>query len=341
MVTKIKADGIYRNAPLIVIERDTNDLWKVLKISELTLNYPGLTDSIVNRDNLLTHIEKQDCEFVSRKLEVGILTRKSFVELRYRILIGDHYRWADDYCSISYFESGEVKEVLSYLWITDLVSDWALLLNGSEVWNTLNSKVRHDTLNQLTAILGYLELSTDIITDPTLIDFAQKEQTAAEKIRERMIFTRDYQKIGRSEFCWVNLDQLLNEALNQINLNNISLIKKTGGFFIYADKNLRFAIEKIIENVPLHAKGATQINIIMQTENHENILVIEDNGCGIPENEKSRIFELGYGKGVGCGLFIAEKILSIFGISIEENGTFGKNSIFKLHIPSWIIENSC
>jgi hypothetical protein len=338
MVGKVILDKVIHHAPLIVIERDPCNLWNILKISEETQNDCNLSGYLLNHEDLLTIIDPQDKDIVSRKLGGGVLAKKPTIELKYRISNGKYYRWVEDYCSILYSASGEVTEVVSFLWMSSLPLEWAMLLNGSEVWNTLNSKVRHDILNQLTAILGYLELSTDIITDPMLIDFAKKEQNAAEKIREKMIFTREYQKIGRSEFSWYLLEEIIKESLNHINLNNLSLSIDVGNISIYVDKNFRHALEKIIENIPIHAMGATNIKIKMVIENCKNFLVIEDNGCGIPIADKPRLFELGFGKGSGYGLFLVEKILFVFGITIEEVGVPGKNALFKLHIPSWIIQ---
>ena len=340
MISNENTARLFQSAPFIIIERDPDDLWKIIKIyGDLQRLEKNLT-ILDKQDDFLARIESNDRDIVSRKLGGAVLAHKSSIELRYRILKGSYHRWIEDYCSLSYNESGDVKEAVSYVWMSNLPSEWAFMVKGSEVWNELNSKIRHDILNQLTAILGYLELSSDVITDPMLIDFAQKEQAAAERIRERMIFTREYQKIGRYEFGWFSIEDLVKESLNQINLLQLSLKIDNGKRRLYVDKNFRHALEKIIENIPLHAKGATNIEIRYIARNNENILIIEDNGCGIQDSEKLRIFELGFGKGNGYGLFLAAKILSIFGIKIEERGIFGKNTRFELNIPSYIIEDT-
>jgi hypothetical protein len=177
---------------------------------------------------LLSHIHAEDQDLVSRKLGAAILQKKDGVELRYRIRAGSYYRWVEEYCSLSYSDTGDPVQALSYLWISSLPVEWSLLCKGSEIWNTLNSKIRHDILNQLTAILGYLELSTDLITDPMLIDFTQKEQNAAEKIRDRLIFTREYQKIGLLEFSWVSLSDIIQEAMTEIVMEPVEVVIQTG-----------------------------------------------------------------------------------------------------------------
>jgi signal transduction histidine kinase len=58
----------------------------------------------------------------------------------------------------------------------------------------------------------------------------------------------------------------------------------------------------------------------------------DDDGVGIPTDEKERIFERGYGKNTGLGLFLAQEILAITGISIRETGIPGKGARFELSI---------
>jgi signal transduction histidine kinase len=50
-------------------------------------------------------------------------------------------------------------------------------------------------------------------------------------------------------------------------------------------------------------------------------------------DEKAKVFERGYGKGTGWGLFLAREILSFDGMTIEENGEPGKGARFEIVIP--------
>lgn len=251
-----------------------------------------------------------------------------------------YYRWVEEYCFLTYSNAGDLEKTNSYLWISSLATEWALLTRGYETLNALNSKIRHDILNQLTAILGYLELSNDVISDPMLIDFARKEQNAAEKIRDRLILTREYQKIGMLEFSWVLLSDIIQESLNVIPLGSIKITIQTDNTFIFTDKNFRLALEKILANIPEHGAGVTEIIIQIQATDTGGLLSITDNGCGIPDKQKGRIFELGFGKGNGYGLFLAERILTAFGITLRENGFFGQGARFELEIPSIILKKS-
>jgi len=65
----------------------------------------------------------------------------------------------------------------------------------------------------------------------------------------------------------------------------------------------------------------------------DQILMYEDDGKGIPAEEKERIFERGFGKNTGLGLFLSREILSITGITIKETGEPGKGARFEMTIP--------
>ena len=62
-------------------------------------------------------------------------------------------------------------------------------------------------------------------------------------------------------------------------------------------------------------------------------IIWEDDGAGIPEAEKGRIFERGYGKNTGFGLYLVREILSITGIQICETGQEGGGARFEILVP--------
>ncbi|MFH0967312.1 MAG: ATP-binding protein [Methanobacteriota archaeon] len=68
----------------------------------------------------------------------------------------------------------------------------------------------------------------------------------------------------------------------------------------------------------------------------KNVLTVvwEDNGIGIAEEEKETIFERGFGKNTGLGMFLIREIFSLTGITIKENGVPGKGARFEILVPS-------
>ena len=64
-------------------------------------------------------------------------------------------------------------------------------------------------------------------------------------------------------------------------------------------------------------------------------LFYEDNGVGISEANKPRLFEAGFstGKGSGLGLYLIKKMMDVYGWKIEENGEPSVGAKFTITIP--------
>ena len=59
----------------------------------------------------------------------------------------------------------------------------------------------------------------------------------------------------------------------------------------------------------------------------------EDDGVGISREDKPHLFQKGFGKNTGLGLFLSQEILAITGLTIQETGEPGKGVRFVIGIP--------
>jgi len=89
----------------------------------------------------------------------------------------------------------------------------------------------------------------------------------------------------------------------------------------------------LIENAARHGKSVSQVVITYQIRDDGLLIYVEDDGVGIPDPEKERIFEYSADGGGGLGLFFVREILSITGMTIAETGTPGEGARFEIHIP--------
>ncbi|HZK30232.1 MAG TPA: ATP-binding protein, partial [Methanoregula sp.] len=80
----------------------------------------------------------------------------------------------------------------------------------------------------------------------------------------------------------------------------------------------------------------TTIRVASEVHDGNWIIIIEDDGVGIPLEEKEKIFEYGFGKNTGMGLFLTREILGITGITIRETGEPGKGARFEVMLPKGI-----
>lgn len=197
----------------------------------------------------------------------------------------------------------------------------------------LSDITRHDVLNQLTIILGLNEIVRDQITDPELLALIKKEHRAAENVHELIDFTKDYQDIGIKSPAWQNIATIAQRSIRNLDLDGMSTQIRLDGLEVYADPLLEKVFLTLFENTLRHG-GAVRTITLASGENPAGLTIVyEDDGIGIPENEKNLIFRREYGKNTGYGLFLAREILSITGIAIQETGRYGEGSRFELLVP--------
>jgi signal transduction histidine kinase len=90
----------------------------------------------------------------------------------------------------------------------------------------------------------------------------------------------------------------------------------------------------LLENSIRHGSHVSEIKVYTRQENNGLTIVWEDNGVGILEEEKEKIFERGYGKNTGIGLFLVREILFLTGIEIHETGVPQEGARFEIRVPS-------
>ncbi len=89
----------------------------------------------------------------------------------------------------------------------------------------------------------------------------------------------------------------------------------------------------LIDNAVRYGGKIMKIRFSVDSRDSGPVIVCEDDGNGIPAEEKEKIFERGYGKNTGFGLFLARNILDIIGITIRETAEPGKGACFEITVP--------
>jgi len=209
----------------------------------------------------------------------------------------------------------------------------AALKNALNKLNMLSSITRHDIQNQLLALRGYLELSRKMASDKAILDMINKEDAIAETIGKQIEFTKTYEDIGVNEPAWHDIGALIQSACTQLPLANIEVITNIPPVEIYADALIGKVIYNFIENSLRHGVHVTRIAFSFLKTNGGAVFVYEDNGIGIHPEDKQYLFQKGFGKHTGLGLFLSQQILAITGLTIRETGEFGKGVRFEIRIP--------
>jgi PAS domain S-box-containing protein len=200
--------------------------------------------------------------------------------------------------------------------------------------NMLSSITRHDILNQVMALRTYLELSREKLKGTPVLEFIEKEDHAAEAIQRQIEFTKYYQDIGVNAPGWEDVETIIREAASQLTLPGIDLQVAVGKTGIFADPLIVKVFFNLMENSLRHGAGVTHMSFSSRETDAGLVITYRDNGTGISAEDKKKLFQKGFGKHTGLGLFLSREILAITGITIAENGEPGKGVQFEMTVPA-------
>jgi PAS domain S-box-containing protein len=194
---------------------------------------------------------------------------------------------------------------------------------------------RHDVRNKLSAIVGNIYLMRRKLpkgreTEEHLLDM----ESTIDQVGEILDFARNYEKLGVEELTNINVEKCIKEALTLFeDLNGVRVQCKCS-VTVVADSLLRQLFYNLIDNSLKHGKRVDKIEIYCKkTDGGDILLVYEDNGVGIPLEEKINVFKEGYGKGTGYGLHLIRKMCEVYGWTIRETGTARQGARFEITIP--------
>ncbi|MEI6293738.1 MAG: PAS domain S-box protein, partial [Methanomicrobiales archaeon] len=198
----------------------------------------------------------------------------------------------------------------------------------------LSSITRHDINNQLVVLLGYLTILQKKQPDPTQNEYFQNTTTAARRISSMIQFTKEYESIGVNAPVWQECSTIVENAAKEAPLGKVTVKNDLpAGAEVFADPLIIKVFYNLMDNAVRHGGKITTISFSVEERGTDHILVCEDDGEGVHQDEKDKIFERGFGENTGMGLALAREILYITGITIHETGEPGKGARFGMTVP--------
>lgn len=206
--------------------------------------------------------------------------------------------------------------------------------------------IAHEINNPLAGVLLY---STNLLkktpkNSPTregLEIIIHETQRCGNIIKELLEFSRE----GEPEKALVKINDVVNKALsileNEFRLHHIDIRKELsdGMEDILLDEN---QMEQVFVNLLLNAVEAIQehgiitIRSFMGMDQKNEIVEIEDNGCGISSEYLSKIFEPFFSSkanGTGLGLSVSYGIVQKHGGQIHAFSRLGQGTRFSIEMP--------
>lgn len=212
----------------------------------------------------------------------------------------------------------------------------------------------HDLRSPLTSLLGLIRI-TDMEVQPEQIEFKNKlsmMEKMVRKLDDLIGDILDYSRNSRLEVAHDEID--FEEIIKEVN-ERLLFMKGADAIKIKVDihqdikfisdrKRVEIIFGNLISNAIKYqdiAKESRFINISVRTDNKKAIITVEDNGVGIVEENKEKIFEIFYraskiSTGSGLGLYIVKEAVEKLKGTLSVESEFKIGTKFIVNIPNLI-----
>ena len=206
--------------------------------------------------------------------------------------------------------------------------------NSKERLQMLNKIIRHDLTNDFTVIKSAVNIFRKTSNTEMLIEIEKRVKRSLKTITD----CKNYETFIESN---LDLNELeITERLNCIILEypNIKFNIK-GSCIVFADDTLDSVFTNLISNSIQHG-NSSQIDVVIISDNSTCTIKFMDNGTGITDDIKDKIFDEGFRHGesghTGIGLHIVKENIERYGgkISVEDNQP--KGTVFVINLKKVI-----
>lgn len=324
------------NQPIAVInipylkdsKRTSNELWSFLNtlFQVFLLLFVGASLIAYFLSNYIT----KSLQVVSMRMKETRLTGEN-----------PHLEWNSD---------DEIGDLVSnYNRMLDELQENADRLAKSEresAWKEMAKQVAHEIKNPLTPMrLNIQHLQRSIMDRP---DEIQERLNNFSKIMIEQIDTlarissefSNFAKMPRPEMEALNISDTLKSGVDLFaNTPNVIVVfddQTDGSIHIEADKkqmlrSISNLLMNAIQSIPKEKEG--RVLVILKSENDQTIITVQDNGKGISDSEKDKIFEPYFttkSSGTGLGLAMVKNIFKEFGAQISFTSKVGEGTTFQI-----------
>jgi PAS domain S-box-containing protein len=215
--------------------------------------------------------------------------------------------------------------------VTDLKRANEAVEQLNEVLNLINKILRHDLLNELSIISAALELQIEEGDD----SFMEKALRAVSRSSDLINRMREFESLLTMGVS--TEPRSIGEAARNV-LDRHSLdYSVEGDCEVMADEALESAFENIVRNAITHGK-ATRMDVSISCQEGSCVTRIADDGEGIPEDIRERIFERGFkhgpSGGTGLGLYLVKKMVERYHGDLSVLNNSPRGTIFELRFPA-------
>jgi two-component system phosphate regulon sensor histidine kinase PhoR len=211
--------------------------------------------------------------------------------------------------------------------------------------------VTHELKSPLASIKLYMEtIQKRKLEHSQIIDFVGKCLLDVDRLNDMVENMLLASKIENRSYSFpkeqFNLSILVDSVVNRLQINKCDFsqqlinaeiepkVEITGDKFA-----LTSVVTNLIENAVKYSQPCAEVNVKLFRKDGQVYLMVADQGIGIADNEKSRIFDKFYRvgsedtrntKGTGLGLYIVKQVLEKHEASIRVKDNIPEGSVFEV-----------
>ena len=310
--------------------------WPIEYVSE-NVSQLGYTPAELTRGDVLFSdiIHPDDISKVDEMSRMQRLSGDADLMLEYRVLTrSGRTVWVEERAHVIEDDEGRETQIRGVVIdITARKRAQEALDEANEKLDLLGSITRHDVMNQIGILSGYLSLLEEDEDAGDRSEHLRAARQACRTMTEQLQFAGSYQKAGTKEPQWTRVRLEFLGAASSLDLEGIAVTEELGDLEVLTDPMFEKVFLNLMLNSRRHGEHVENIHASYVKVNGQLVIAYEDDGIGIPEDSKEKVFQKGVGKDSGLGLFLIREILNITEIDISEVGKPGNGARFEIRVP--------
>ncbi len=264
-----------------------------------------------------------------------------------------------DYATVPLPDGGTL---VTFVDVTDSVNVERALLEKNEALeeadqlkNAFIQHVSYELRSPLTNIIGFAQL----LTNPKFGELTMKQSEYADYIRSSssalLLIIDDILDLATIDAGIMELElgevdvartvaaavEGLRDRLTEAQIDLNTHVPDNIGNMIADEKRLRQVLFNLISNAVRYSEEYGKVDVSCTREDNQVVFVVQDHGCGIPEDVISQVFNrfVGHGggsrrQGAGLGLAIVKSFVELHGGHVEILSSEGKGTTVTCTFPA-------
>ncbi|WP_456329233.1 ATP-binding protein [Archaeoglobus sp.] len=309
---------VYQDGRFIFVNEEIERISGYGKEELLKMDPFDLLAEIVDRENMRTFTDMTESE------EFDTLPEKYVAKIRRK---DGSLAWVELKAFPAVY-NGKGAIVCNVVDITELVMEEQRRKTIEKYVDLVGKIIRHDVANKVSAAMNLLELSMEQREDK-LVEKAYDVLTDSIKSLKRLRNLEMLMKTG-GKLRAVSVREVFDEAGKNYSID----VEISGDAAVMADDGLYSIADNLLNNAVKHGM-CKSVRVIIKSEEDKTIVRVEDDGSGIPDEIKGKIFNEGFhsGGGQGLGLFIVASLMDRYKGSIEVKDNEPSGTVFVLNFP--------